>query len=292
MLLSILVPSFNHGRYIAATLDSCLAQSYRPIEIMVADGASRDATVPILEDYASRYPEVRWISEPDAGPADAVNKALKLARGEVAAIQSSDDLYTPGAFEPVMRVFRERRDCGLVIGDYQGIDEAGTVLYTEKMPDFSWEAYFARSFAIPQSSIFFRTTLGREVGGWNARYYSPDMEFWMRLMLRTQVQHLPRVLSQWRIYAGQRTHSPQARRRIWDDYQVMVSETPELRAAPRRIRRLAAASADLLALRFHPTGELASVRRHLLRGFLRHPTFWRHYPWPIRPWLPWPRTAS
>jgi glycosyltransferase involved in cell wall biosynthesis len=285
MLLSIVVPSFNHGRYIEQTLDSCLAQDYRPREVIVVDGGSGDRTVDILRDRAARCPELRWISEPDRGPADAVNKGLALARGEICAIQSSDDRYCPGAFVPVMARFRERPECGLVIGDYQGIDESGKVLYTEILPEFSLEACFARSFMFPQSSAFFRTGLAREVGGWNTERYSPDIEFWLRLALRAPASHLDRVLSQWRIYAGQRTHSPEARHRIWGDYGRMIDEVPELRDATARVRRLARASADLLALRFHPTGDKGTVRRHLLRGFLRHPTFWRHYPWPIRPWL-------
>lgn len=292
MLLSILVPSFNHGRYIAQTLDSCLSQGYEPLEIIVADGGSQDGTVDILRRYSERHPQVRWISEKDRGPADAVNKALAMARGEVAAIQSSDDFYYPGAFTKVMQVFQREPDCGFVIGDYSGIDQAGATLYEELLHGFSWEVCFARSVALPQSSIFFRRALGQAVGGWNAAYFAPDVDFWLKILLRTRAVHVPHILSAWRIYEGQRTHSPEGKRRVWDDYRKMMAETPELRHAPWRVRRLALASEHLLALRSHPTGEAAAVRWHLALGFLLHPTFWRHYPWPIRPWLPGARLGE
>lgn len=286
MLLTVVVPSFNQGRFIKRTLDSIFAQDYRPIEVIVVDGASSDDTTDILRCYAERHPELQWISEADRGPADAVNKGLAKATGEITAIQSSDDIYYPGAFDTAMRVFHGDPDCGFVIGDCTGISADDRLLFTTRLPDFSWEAYLAMSLNIPQSSIFFRTSLARAIGGWNVRQYSPDIEFWLRLLLRTRAVHVDQVLSAWRIYPGQRTHSPEARKRIWREYWQMVEELPDLRASSIRVRRLARASAHLLALRFHPTADRSTVRRHLILGFLQHPTFWRHYPWPIRPWLP------
>src|SRR5438046_444877 len=99
MLLSVVVPSFNHNRFIGRTLDSILNQSYRPLEIIVCDGASTDGTVETLRRYAALHPEISWLSEPDSGPADAVNKGLARIKGEIAAIQNSDDIYYPGAFD-------------------------------------------------------------------------------------------------------------------------------------------------------------------------------------------------
>ena len=71
-LLSIVVPSYNQGAFIRQTIQSCLAQDYRPIEIVVVDGASTDDTVAVLESFGA-VPELRWTSEPDAGVVDAVN---------------------------------------------------------------------------------------------------------------------------------------------------------------------------------------------------------------------------
>lgn len=275
MLLSIIVPSFNQGRFISRTLDSILSQNYRPLEVIVVDGASTDNTVEVLREYANKHPEVRWQSELDSGPADAVNKGLVLARGEIAAIQSSDDIYYPDALSAVMGTFRGNPDCGFVIGHYRGIDVDDRIIYTERLPEFSWEAYFGLALCIPQSSIFFRMKLAREVGGWNGKYYACDVDYWLRLLLRTRAIRIDKVLSGWRLYAGARTHSRQ-QKKIWEGYWQMIEDNVELTRASPRVQRLAHASKHIVAMRFHPTGNRWAICWHLLLGLVQHPTWWRY----------------
>ena len=279
-LVSIIVPSFNQGRFIARTLDSILAQSHRPLEIVVVDGASTDNTLDVLQDYAARHPEVRWISEQDQGPADAVNKGLALARGVIAGIQSSDDFYHPWALEEVVRVMREHPDCGFVYGELDAMDADDHMLGPgDPVPEFSWEAFFAIALCIPQSSIFFRTHLAREVGGWNGKYFGADLDFWLKLLLRTRAIKIPRALSIWRIYAEQRTR-PEYFARIWNDYWQMIADSEDLRRAPPHVRRLALASRHTLAFNINPSGSRWALRWHALLALPRHPTFWRYQPRP------------
>ena len=187
-LLSIVMPSYNQGRFLREALDSIFSQSYRPLEVIVVDGASSDDSCAILADYAARHPELRWISEKDQGPADAVNKGLAMMRGELAGICSSDDLYCPGALEQVVRTAQAHPDCGFIYGDVAGVDERGAALGEGCLPGFSWPAFFAISLALPQGSIFFRTRLAREVGGWNASYYSCDIDYWLRMLFRARAR--------------------------------------------------------------------------------------------------------
>src|SRR4051812_41118582 len=106
-LVSVIIPSYNQGRFIRETIDSVLSQDYRPIEVLVFDGASKDETVSVLKSYDA--PELQWWSEPDRGVVDAVNKGLARARGDIVAIQSSDDVYVPGAISrPFRRCFNRR----------------------------------------------------------------------------------------------------------------------------------------------------------------------------------------
>src|SRR5262249_60454279 len=93
-LVSIVVPSFNQGRFIAETVRSCLGQCYRPIEILVQDGGSTDDTISVLRSLDA--PELYWVSEADEGVVDAVNKGLSRAKGEILSIQSSDDVFLGG----------------------------------------------------------------------------------------------------------------------------------------------------------------------------------------------------
>lgn len=276
-LISVIVPSFNLAEFLPHTLNSILEQSHRPLEIVVVDGGSTDATVDVLRDFAEIYPEVRWLSEPDDGPADAVNKGLKLARGSIGAIQSADDIYYSDVLELVMETFRAHPGHGMVYGHTAGIDWENRVVGGSRFPAFSWESFFGISICLPQSSVFFRMEIAREIGGWNPSYFAADLDFWLRMSLRTRPLLIDEVLSGWRVRPEQRT-TVQNSQAIWDGYWRMIDESDELRRAPRRVRRLARASRHLLALQFHPTGDLWSVRWHALRGLLGHPTFWRYHP--------------
>jgi len=276
-MFSIVVPSYNQGRFISQTLDSILEQSFRPLEIVIVDGASTDGTIEVLKEYARRYPaEVRWISEKDNGPADAVNKGLALVRGEYIGIQSSDDFYYPGALAQAAQVFTQNPDCGFVYGDCTGIDAQGSNLGSGNLPAFSWEAFYGIAMCIPQGSIFFRRSVQQQVGGWNPKYFGCDLDFWMRLLFRTRAIKVQKSLSAWRIYPDQRT-TPARFARIWHDYWAMIADSADVRSATPRVQRLARASRHILALTFHPTGNIWSVRGHLLLASFLHPTWWRYH---------------
>ena len=174
--LSIVIPSYNQAQYLPVTLDSVFAQQPPPFQVIVVDGGSTDGTLEILETYASKYPELEWLSEPDDGPADAVNKGLARVRGDIIGIQSSDDIYYPGAFAEVIGIFARRSDIGFVYGDVCHIDRSGNEMSTRTFRDFSWSFLFGVSLSIPQSSIFFRKVVADKVGGWNPDYYSCDIE--------------------------------------------------------------------------------------------------------------------
>tara|TARA_R100000687_G_scaffold82049_1_gene80365 strand:- start:1769 stop:2719 length:951 start_codon:yes stop_codon:yes gene_type:complete len=274
--LSIVVPSYNQADFIAATLDSIFSQSVEPYEVIVVDGGSSDGTIDILRDY-ERFSALRWLSETDEGPADAVNKGLRLATGDLVGIQSSDDIYFKDAFSQVVRTFSSKPDVGFVLGDVAGIDSNGNIDYTRRFKGVGWSELFAVSMCIPQSSIFFKRSLIGKVGYWNPAYYGCDLDFWMRLLFHTQAIHLPAVLSGWRRYPGQRT-SPEKYRRIWDDYWRMISESKELASAPSDVRRWARASRHLLVLRFSPDPTFKFHFRHLVQAFLLHPQFVRYNP--------------
>src|SRR5512143_710688 len=98
-LISIVIPSFNQSRFIAATVDSVLNQDYPRLKCIVIDGSSTDGTVDILRQYGDR---IHWISEPDRGQAHALNKGWRLAQGEILGWLNSDDTYRPEAIQAVV----------------------------------------------------------------------------------------------------------------------------------------------------------------------------------------------
>lgn len=115
-LVSVITPSFNSERYIERTLSSVLHQEYAPVEHIVVDGGSTDGTLSILRRYESKY-DLRWVSEPDSGPVEAVNKGMRLSRGEIQTFVPSDDLFLPWTVKVVVEKFQLDPEAGIVYGD-------------------------------------------------------------------------------------------------------------------------------------------------------------------------------
>ncbi len=246
-LLSIVVPSFNQGAFIRQTIESCLAQDYRPIEIVVVDGASADGTVDVLKSFGD-LPELRWTSEPDGGVVDAVNKGLHRARGEIAAIQSSDDYYLPGAFAAAVGKFREHPAAGLVFGDVERVDADGRALFSPRQPAYSLPRLLAREVFVYQPAAFFRRSLALDLGGWNPEIpYVPDTDLWIRLAFHAAVVQCAVPLAACRTHPGQRDARTD---RIYRDYLKMIELSADIRFAPWPLRQAAKAGAALLKFRY------------------------------------------
>ena len=95
MKISIITATYNSGRTLRHTIESVLRQTYQDIEYLIVDGCSKDDTLEIVKDYESKFGDkMRWISEPDNGIYDAMNKGLRMATGDVVGILNSDDFYT------------------------------------------------------------------------------------------------------------------------------------------------------------------------------------------------------
>jgi glycosyltransferase involved in cell wall biosynthesis len=255
-LISIIVPSFNQGRFIRQTIQSILAQSYSPFEVLVLDGKSDDDTVDVLRSFTADR-RVRWWSEADDGVAHAVNKGLERASGEIIGIQSSDDCYLPAAFDSAAEAFTSG-DVGLVYGDIVTVDEGGREIGRTDLPPFSLAAFLAKVTWIPQPSAFFRADLGRRVGGWNPEYFNADTEFWLRLAFRTRVVKLNGTLGVRRQHAEQRNRQASA---IVESYTRMIESSPDVGAASRALKRAARCGVIVHGLRYGTVSSLTESWR-------------------------------
>jgi glycosyltransferase involved in cell wall biosynthesis len=203
--ISLVVPSLNQGRFLAETLESALGQGYPSLELLVQDGGSTDGTVAVLEGYRGR---VDVVSESDGGQADAINRGLSRAAGEVLGYLNSDDLLLPGALEAVGRAFAEEPRLRLVYGRAVYVDERGREIGPCLTEAWSRERLADYCF-VAQPAAFFRRSLLGEVGPFDVSlHHALDYDFWLRAAGRLaddEVLYLDRPLAACRLHAEAKT---------------------------------------------------------------------------------------
>ena len=127
-LVSIIVPTFNRGRFLERCIRSILGQTYKEIECIVVDGASKDNSLTILHRLAAEDPRLGFVSEPDDGEVCAVNKGLDMANGDIFGQQASDDVYVPDAVEKAVEFLLAHPEYIGVGGDGSYVDGQGAEL--------------------------------------------------------------------------------------------------------------------------------------------------------------------
>ena len=223
-LISCIVPVFNGERYLKEALDSIRAQTYRPLEIIVADDGSTDATAAIA---AGSGAEVRYLFQPNAGPSSTRNLGLGAARGEFVAFLDHDDLWHPEKLARQMARFQARPD----------LDVCVTHVRNVWSPELGEEAARSREHhrlaqALPgyvTSTLLVRRTLFEEVGKFSPTLqHADDTEWFLRVAEhRAVMELLPDVLAYRRLHRENLSRRLAAASR--DEYLRIVRATLDRR---------------------------------------------------------------
>lgn len=229
MKVSIVTPSFNQGMFIERTLRSVMEQSTDRfvLEHYVVDGGSTDGTVEVLERHGH---VARWISEPDRGQADAVNKGIRRTDGEIIGWLNSDDVYYPGAVDYVVRFMAQNPDVDVVYGMADHIDEDDKAF--EAYPTEPWNlGRLAQTCFISQPALFLRRRVVERHGLLDeSLHYCMDYEYWLRLgRAGVRFAYVERKLAGSRLYADNKTLGARVavHREINDMLKQMLGEVPE-----------------------------------------------------------------
>lgn len=199
---TIITPSFNQGKYIKRTIESVLSQGVPDIEYLVFDAGSKDETVSVLKSFDG---SIQWVSEPDNGQADAVNKGLRAAGGEIIGWLNSDDIYYPGALRTVIEAFKDHAEIDVLYGMADHIDEADNVIEPYYTEEWNYEQLKDVCF-ICQPAVFFRKEIVDKFGLLDDTLrYCMDYEYWLRIGRDKPFYFLKQKLAGSRLYRDTKT---------------------------------------------------------------------------------------
>jgi glycosyltransferase involved in cell wall biosynthesis len=203
--ISVVTPCLNAAATLPEALASVRGQDYPHVEHVVVDGGSTDGSVALLEGSDG----VRWISEPDRGLSDAMNKGIAMATGDVIGWLNADDFYEPGTLTAVARAFAENPDavwvtgrCRIVDGHGKEIRKAITAYKNLLLRNYSFRLYLTQNF-ISAPATFVRKEAYDEAGPFDLRYrISMDYDLWLKLAKRRPPVILERELAAFRMTEG------------------------------------------------------------------------------------------
>jgi glycosyltransferase involved in cell wall biosynthesis len=196
--LTVITPSFNQDRFIERTIRSVLDQGYPNLEYVIVDAGSTDHTVEIIRRYEDRL--AWWVSEPDDGQSDAINKGLERTSGEIVAYLNSDDYFLPGAFDKAVAALERSRRCWVAGGAFdvaEGKPPKRLRVWRPKPPTYCEGRIRGRHWwmlvpwHVPQPSCFWRRELFERFGKFRLdMHYAFDAEFMLRLAFGDELPEL------------------------------------------------------------------------------------------------------
>ncbi len=195
MKISLITPSYNSAATIAHTIESIIAQNYADLEYLIIDGGSKDDTAQIVASYQDRI-KINFISEPDQGIYDAMNKGIKMASGEVIGILNSDDIFYDGnVLSSVANAFADEK-IDVVYGDIKYFsDDINKTKRYWKTGEYQI-GKLNNGWIIPHPALFVRKSVYERCGLYNIDFkIAGDYEFILRILKKYQLnlKYLPQV---------------------------------------------------------------------------------------------------
>lgn len=202
--ISIVTPVFNQTPYLEETILSVLNQNYPNLEYIIIDGGSTDGTVDIIKKYESRL--AYWVSEPDKGMYDALQKGFDHSTGEIMGWLNADDLFFKGCLPIVAQLFMQKKEIRWVTGSIHVMNSEGVIIGDSPSRIFNKYQFLCGDYQwIAQESTLWHRSLWEETGSrleTNLKY-AGDFELWLRFIQKDALHHLNLPIGIFRQRKGQ-----------------------------------------------------------------------------------------
>ncbi len=207
--ITVITPSLNQGRFLEQCIQSVLNQKYPYLQYIIVDGGSTDDSIQIIHKYQAHLSA--WVSEPDQGQSDAINKGLRLASGELVAWLNADDFFLPNALAVAAQVYVSHPGASFYFGNGYRVNRQGQI----KRPHFRrWPYLFNRDALIfglnyiLQPATFINRRWLEQAGYLTPQlHYGLDTDLWLRLSALAEPQAIPALLAASREYDTTKTAS-------------------------------------------------------------------------------------
>ncbi|HMU92574.1 MAG TPA: glycosyltransferase family 2 protein [Anaerolineales bacterium] len=270
-LVSIITPSYNQAAYLEQTLLSVLNQDHAPIEYIVVDGASKDASVEIIKKYSDRL--AYWVSEKDGGQAEAINKGFARATGEIIAWINSDDYYLPGAVSAAVKMFEANPEVMLVYGNMLAVDEHGKTFNTLTYKQLTLEDLLCFQI-IGQPAVFMRRSALQKTDGLDSTFhFLLDHFLWIQLAQHGKILHADQTWAAARYHAEAKNRAKAAEFGR-EAFRILEAVAQDKNLAPvlSKVERRSRASAHRVNARYLlDGGQPAAALSAWVRAFFIHP---------------------
>ena len=240
MKISVIIPAYNHEKYITEAINSVLNQSYHDFEIIIINDGSTDSTEQrILSSHDQR---IQYVSQKNSGAHSAINRGISLSQGEYISILNSDDIYLPKRLETCLNFLENNTNYSVVMSTVEGINGRGTPVkkrvtprvkawldwYIGALPFFNDDKFYPNAFAknimITTSNLFVRRKCFQECGGFKGLRYAHDWDMLLRLSKRYQIHLIQKDLLKYRMHPGNTVHERNGGLKVRFEVNWMIVE--------------------------------------------------------------------
>jgi glycosyltransferase involved in cell wall biosynthesis len=205
-LVSIIIPCYNGEAYLQEAIESALAQTYQPVEVIVVDDGSTDRS----SEIALKFP-VRYIRQPNRGLTKSRNLGVGKSRASYVVFLDADDRLKPDAITTGIRVLAERPECAMAVGDHVFVSREGRQLadsLKECLPASHYEALLKSNFIEMISTVLFRRSVLEDVGGFDTRLrVAEDYELYLRIARDYPICCHSTVVAEYRMHQANASHN-------------------------------------------------------------------------------------
>lgn len=205
--VSIVMPSFNKAAYIESSILSVLNQQYDNLQLIIMDGGSTDGTVEIIRKYDAYIDD--WVSEPDGGQSDALNKGFERATGDVFGWLNADDVYMPGAISQAVQALQKNTHKHICFGDWVSMNETNGIFAVHPAFDFRLGHLIYEGFPLNAQAMFWKKEVHDRFSGFQVELqYTMDYQMMVEFGRNegdAAFLRIPKFLGGFRRYKGQKT---------------------------------------------------------------------------------------